>query len=163
MQLKKQLPFIVTALSILIAFGFSYYFISQKKAPYPASEFKAIIYKWGIGNNLVNVYNSATKKYQYLNDKDELVTTKVSLRADDMIYLHSTANELGFWKLPTTIGQPQENALHFEITFVYSNKVKQLFLYQNENNDIKQMEQALQIRNLVAETINKAEERYGKN
>src|SRR5580700_5478429 len=56
-----------------------YYLQIFRPSPYDFSEFKSIVFKYGEGDSLVNQYNSATGKYQYLNRNNQLVKTHLYL------------------------------------------------------------------------------------
>jgi len=141
--------------------------INLKQGPYPASSFISLSYKWGVGDTLVNSYNSATGEYQYLNNKDELVKTKVKLNAKHVIFLHSKANELDLWKLPEVIANPNANlksdkVLRYEMTFNYERKTKKIIYMTDYNENATVAAEAEQLQKVIAQTINEAEDRYAK-
>ncbi|WP_449439386.1 hypothetical protein [Pedobacter steynii] len=117
----------------------------------------------GVGKTLANTYNSATGDYEYLNDKDSLVKTNVKLRKNDMIYLHSKANELGLWNFPEVIANSNADLnspriLRYEIQFNYKTKSKKV-IYMTDYNEIPKLRDvAAQMQKLIAQSINDAEE-----
>lgn len=164
-QFKQRLLLISTILVIAIAAIGGYYLLSVKQGPYPASKFISITYKWGIGDTLVNSYNSATGEYQYLNNKDSLIKTNVKFHANNIIFLHSKANELDFWKLPELIANKNadlnnKDILHYEMVFSYEGKRKKIIYYTNYTDDMAIATAAQALQKLIEQTINEAEERY---
>ena len=166
-QFKQRLLLISTVVVLAIAVIGGYYLLSVKQGPYPASKFISITYKWGVGDTLVNSYNSATGEYQYLNNKDSLVKTNVKLHANNIIFLHSKANELDFWKLPELIANKNadlnnKGVLRYEMVFNYEGKSKKISYYTNYTDYMAIATAAQALRKLVEQTINEAEERYSK-
>lgn len=166
-ELKKKLSLIATFAVILIVGIGGYYLINLKQGPYPASSFVSLTYKWGVGDTLANSYNSATGEYQYLNNKDSLVTTKVKLNANHIIFIHSKANELDLWKLPDVIANPKANlksdkVLRYEMTFYYEGKTKKIIYLTDYDENVTIAAEAEQLQKVIAQTINEAEDRYSK-
>ena len=162
---KNRLLLISTIVVIFMTTIGGYYLINLKQGPYPASKFISLTYKWGLGDTLVNSYNSATGEYQYLNHKDSLVKTKVQLHANNIIFLHSRANELDFWKLPELIANKNadlnnKDILHYEMVFNYQGKSKKISFYTNYTDDMAIATAAQALQKLVEQTIDEAEERY---
>jgi hypothetical protein len=161
---------IFLALTIVVPFLIYcvvYYRPMFRNAPYKLKEFESIDFKWGMGNNLENSYNSATGDYQYVNAQDSVIKTNVKLRKDDILYLHSKANELGFFNFPELIANPGTNVdsskvLRYVMQFNYKKKSKQV-IYITDFNDIPKLKGlAEQMKTLLQQSINDAEERYGK-
>lgn len=157
----------MTVVLPFLAYCYFYYQPILKNAPFRSDEFVSFQFKWGIGNDLPNSYNSATGEYQYLNTKDSLVRTNVKLRQNDIIYLHNKANELGFWNFPEVIANAgtdlnKDKALRYVFVFNYKRKTKKV-IYLTDYNDIPKLSTvAGQMKTLVEQTINDAEERYHK-
>ncbi|RYZ94477.1 MAG: hypothetical protein EOP47_27765, partial [Sphingobacteriaceae bacterium] len=89
MSLKSKKIFL--ALSVIVPFLFYclyYYGMMVSNAPYKFNEFQYIVFEYGMGDSLVNKYNSKTHDYQYVNASDKLVKTKLKLNKDDLLYLH---------------------------------------------------------------------------
>ncbi|WEK20822.1 MAG: hypothetical protein P0Y49_06695 [Candidatus Pedobacter colombiensis] len=161
---------IFLALTIVVPFLIYcvvYYTPMFRNAPYKLKEFVSIDFKWGLGNNLENSYNSATGDYQYVNGQDSLIKTNVKLRKDDILYLHSKANELGFWNFPDVLANQGTNldsskVLRYVIQFNYQKKSKKV-IYLTDYNEIPKLKGlAEQMKTLLLQSINDAEERYGK-
>ncbi|SMD14086.1 hypothetical protein [Pedobacter nyackensis] len=161
---------IFLALTIVVPFMIYcvvYYTPMFRNAPYKLKEFESIDFKWGMGNNLENSYNSATGDYQYVNAQDSVIKTNVKLRKDDILYLHSKANELGFFNFPELIANPgttldSSKVLRYVMQFNYKKKSKQV-IYITDFNDIPKLKGlAEQMKTLLQQSINDAEERYGK-
>ncbi len=161
-QLKKNLSLIATAAVIVITAVVGYYMISLKKAPYDVSSFESFTYKWGVGGVLENSYASINGDYQYLNNRDSLIKTQVKLRVNDIIFIHNKINELGFWNLPNSIGKPGLNsgALVYELQFKYKEKSKKITIYSDFDENPQLLDSAMQIRNVLQQAIDQAEDRY---
>jgi hypothetical protein len=165
--LKKNISLIATVAVILIASVGGYYLINLKQGPYPASTFIGVTYKWGVGDTLVNTYNSATGDYQYLDNKDQLVKKNVKLHANNIIFLHSKANELDIWSLPEVIANKNENltnakVLRYEMIFNYEKKTKKIVLMTDYDEDIAVANRAEQLQKIIKQTIDEVEDRYSK-
>lgn len=144
-----------------------YYTPMLRNAPYKLKEFESIEFKWGMGNNLENSYNSATGDYQYVNAKDSVIRTNVKLRKDDILYLHSKANELGFWNFPDLMANPgtdlkTSDVPRYVMKFNYKKKSKTVIYLADFNGNPKLKGLAEQMKTLLTQSINEAEERYGK-
>lgn len=166
-EFKKRLLLISTVLVIAIAAFGGYYLLNLKQGPYSASKFVSINYKWGVGDTLVNSYDSATGQYQYLNNRDSLVKTNVKLHANNIIFLHSKANELDFWNLPEVMANAntdlkREEVLRYEMIFNYEGKSKKIIYYTNYTDNMVFATSAQNLQKIVEQTINEAEERYHK-
>lgn len=161
---------IFLALSIIVPFLIYcvvYYTPMIKNAPFKSTEFVSLQYKWGVGDKLDNTYDSGTGDYQYLDPRDSLIKTNVKLKQNDIIYLHNKANELGLWNFPEVIANrgtdlKSPKILRYEIQFNYQRKSKKVIIMSDYNEIQKLANVSVQMRTLIAETINAAEERYGK-
>jgi hypothetical protein len=133
-----------------------YYSIMVKNAPYRFSDFESISFKYGLGDSLVNQYDSKTGYYQYVNSRDSLVKTKVKLRKDDFLYLHRKAAELGFWNFPEQIvgentdGQSAKLP-HYYLEFKYKDKTKFINFDTGYKKDPKLNDA---VKNLITEVTN---------
>lgn len=167
LQVKKHLLLISTLIVIGVAAIGGYYLINIKQGPYSAAQFVSLQYSWGIGDSLANHYNSATGDYQYLDAKDSLIRTNVKLHSNQIIYIHSKANELDFWNLPDVIANPgtdlkSDKILRYEMVFAYEGKTKKIIFFTNYNEDMAVADKAAQLQQILAQTINEAEDRYQK-
>ncbi|WP_316838173.1 hypothetical protein [Pedobacter nutrimenti] len=163
----KKIFLILTIVVPFLIYCIVYYAPIIKNAPFRSNEFVSLQFKWGVGKDLVNSYDSATGNYQYLNSRDSLVKTNVKLRTNDIIYLHNKANELGLWNFPDLIANrgsdlTSPKVLRYEFQFNYKRKSKKVILMSDFNEIPKLGDAATQMKNLVAQSINDAEERYGK-
>ena len=164
---KNKISFIVTLLVVVIASIGGYYILKLKQGPYSASKFVSISYRWGVGDTLLNSYNSATGEYQYLDQKDTLIKTTVKLHANNVIFLHAKANELDFWQLPEVMINDKtelksKEVLRYEIIFNYEGKSKKITFYTNYTDNMAFATTAQALQKIVAQTINEAEERYSQ-
>ncbi len=157
---------IFLALSIVIPFLIYcvyYYGMMVKNAPYKFSEFESMTFKYGLGDNMVNQYDSRTARYQYLNDKDSLVQKQVKLTKDDLLYLHRKAAEYGFWDFPSEMKGPAltpgQSSPHYYLEFKYQRKSKKVMFDLNYNGNPKLKDAVRQLIEIVSKTINTAEER----
>ncbi len=144
-----------------------YYGIMIKNAPYKFAEMQSIRLQYGLGDSLINQFNSKTGEYQYLNDRDSLVKTNVKLSKDDLLYLHRKAAELGFWNFPpdmrSSSEQPSTKLVpHYYLEFVYQRKVKKIDFDLNYAGDPKLLEAAKTLVETVNTAIHDAEERQRK-
>lgn len=164
-RIKKNISFIATVVVIIIISIAGYFVINKQKGPFSASELVSIEYKWGLGDSLVNVYNSATGNYQYLDNKDSLITKKLKLRANNIIFIHSKANELDLWTLPNVIANKNANlktdqTLRYEIIFNYETKVKKIVFLTNYDEDMGVLDRVSQLQKTIKSTIDEVEDRY---
>ncbi|MGV3509185.1 MAG: hypothetical protein ACO1N7_07845 [Sphingobacteriaceae bacterium] len=167
MTIKQKKIFL--ALSIIVPFllyCFYYYGMMVKNAPYKFSEFESLTFKYGIGDSLVNQYNSKTAIYQYVNDKDSLIRKKVKLTKDDLLILHRRAAQLGFWDFPSQIVNQEESgtkkAPHYYIEFKYQRKTKKVLFSLDYNGDPKLKDAVRRLIEETSNTINDAEDRLPK-
>lgn len=157
---------IFLALSIIVPFllyCFYYYGMMIKNAPYKFSEFKSLTFKYGVGDSLVNQYNSDTRVYQYETKHDSLVKKRVKLSKDDLLYLHRKAAQLGFWDFPSEIVNTAETknpkSPHYYIEFSYHRKSKKVLFDRDYNGDPKLKDAVRRLIEEIRSTINDAEDR----
>ncbi|TKC01499.1 hypothetical protein [Pedobacter cryotolerans] len=164
-RIKKNISFIATVVVIIIISIAGYFVINKQKGPFSASELVSIEYKWGLGDSLVNAYNSASGNYQYLDNRDSLITKKLKLRANNIIFIHSKANELDLWTLPNVIANKNANlktdqTLRYEIIFNYETKVKKIVFLTNYDEDMWVLDRVSQLQKTIKSTIDEVEDRY---
>jgi hypothetical protein len=137
-RFKKIFLLLSVVLPFLAYCGY-YYGMMIKNAPYKFSEFELIEYQYGPGDSLINQYNSKTGAYQYVNNKDSLIKTKVFLSKDDLLYLHRKAADLGFWNFPERIenNKPSATALHYVVKYQYDRKDKVVYFDSSYSGDMK--------------------------
>ena len=161
----KKIFLALTIIVPFLAYCVFYYMPILRNAPFKSSEFESFQFKWGVGKVLENVYDSSTGDYQYVNNQDSIIKTKVKLRKDDMIYLHRKANELGLWNFPDVIANKGSDlksptVLRYEIQFNYKKKSKKV-IYQTDYNEITKLRDvAAQMTKLISQSISDAEQRY---
>ncbi|MFD2164075.1 hypothetical protein ACFSJU_16825 [Paradesertivirga mongoliensis] len=156
---------IFLALSVVVPFliyCFYYYGMMVKNAPYKFSEFESFTFKYGLGDSLVNQYDSKTAQYQYVTDKDSLVKKKVKLSKDQLLYLHRKAAQLGFWNFPSEIVNSEEtsrpNSPHYYIEFNYERKTKKVLFDLDFNGDPKLKDAVRHLIEELSSMINDAED-----
>jgi hypothetical protein len=163
----KKIFLLSTVVIPFIIYGTVYYAPIIRNAPFKAKEFVSVEYKWGLGDSLVNSYNSATGAYQYLNDQDSLVIKHVNLNARDKKFLDSNADEQGFWNLPTVVANNEtdiknKKLLRYFIKFNYQKKSKEVTYFANFNGTPRMKSAAAQMQKIIEQTIIEAEEREVK-
>ena len=163
----KKIFLLLTIVVPFLAYCVFYYMPIIRNAPFRSDEFVSFQFKWGAGDKLENSYDSATGDYHYLNAKDSLIKTNVKLRENDIIYLHNKANELGYWNFPDVIANAgtdldKSKVLRYVFEFNYKRKSKKVIFVTDYNDIPKLRDVANQMKTLVEQTINDAEERYGK-
>ena len=156
---------IFLAASIIVPFliyCFYYYGMMVKNAPYKFSELESIQFKYGLGDSLVNQYDSKTAMYQYVTDKDSLVKRKVKLSKNDLLYLHRKAAQLGYWNFPAEISNTETapNTPRYFIQFNYKRKSKTVHFALDYNGDPKLKDAVRRLIEELSKTINDAEDRY---
>ncbi len=164
-RIKKNISFIATVVVIIIISIAGYFVINKQKGPFSASELVSMEYKWGLGDSLVNAYNSASGNYQYLDNRDSLIRKKLKLRANNIIFIHSKANELDLWTLPNVIANKNANlktdqTLRYEIIFNYETKVKKIVFLTNYDEDMGVLDRVSQLQKTIKSTIDEVEDRY---
>lgn len=163
----KKIFLISTVVIPFLIYAIVYYAPIIRNAPFKAKEFVSLEYKWGAGDSLVNSYNSATGEYKYLNDKDSLVSTKIMLSARDKKFLDSTADEQGFWNLPTVVANSENDlknakVLRYFIKFNYQKKSKEVTYLSNFEGNPRMQGAASQMQKVIEQTLIDAEERAKK-
>jgi hypothetical protein len=134
-----------------------------KNAPYKFAEFESLTFKYGTGDSLVNQYHSKTAHYQYLNNKDSLVTRRVKLRKDDLLYIHRKAAQLGFWNFPSQIiNTGESNSLKYVIELKYQRKTKAVLFSVDYNGDPKLKDAVRRLISEVNTVIADAEDKQAR-
>ena len=161
---SKKIFLAICIITPFVLYCVYYYSIMVKNAPYKFSEFESITFKYGLGDSLVNEYDSKTGIYQYLTERDSLIKTTFKLKKDDLLYLHRKASELGFWNFPEDLQPSKEekhslNSPHYYIQYKYKRKEKHVLFDAEYNKDPKLAEAAKQLAKEISNVINDAEER----
>ena len=111
-----------------------YYSAMVKNAPYRFSDFENLEITYGYPDSMLNYYNSASHEYNYLTVSGDLVKDSLTLKKDDLLYLHHKAQQLGFWNLPedmtVDLTQREEGKRlpRYKLTFSYKEKSKTVVL-----------------------------------
>lgn len=160
----KKIFLAICIITPFILYTVYYYSIMVKNAPYRFSDFESITLNYGLGDSLVNRFNSKTGEYQFLNTRDSLIKTNVKLKKDDLLYLHRKAAELGFWNFPEEITAGDDahrsvNAPHYYLEFKYKEKTKHILFDAEYSDDPKLRDAAKQLITEVSNMISEARER----
>lgn len=156
---------IFLALSIFVPFMIYcvyYYGTMIKNAPYKFSEFQSFNLKYGIGDSLVNSYDSKTGIYQYVNTRDSLVRKNVKLNKDDLLFLHRKAVELGLWDFPTSMRSSEGEAksqVHYHLEYIYQRKTKVMDFDAGYTGSEKLKDAVRALVETINNTVNRAEAR----
>ncbi|WP_316829737.1 hypothetical protein [Pedobacter aquatilis] len=149
----------------MVIYCYIYYKPIIQNAPFRKNDFVSMDYKWGVKDTLENEYNSADSSYRYVNSRDSVIRKKVGLKSDDILYIHSKANELGLWNFPDTIGKKSAKSMtvpRYDMFFKYKEKNKHVVIYGDFDGNPKLLDAAMQMRKIIEETINQAEKRSCK-
>ncbi|RZL45500.1 MAG: hypothetical protein EOP00_17300 [Pedobacter sp.] len=144
-----------------------YYAPIIRNAPFKAKEFVSLEYKWGVGKNLENSYNSATGEYRYYNNNDSLIVTNVKLTERDKKFLDSNADEQGFWNLPDVVANGEADlqnskALRYFMKFNYQQKSKEVTYLADFDGNPKMRSAAAQMQKVIEQTLVDSEEKQKK-
>lgn len=160
----KKIFLAVCIITPFILYCVYYYSFMVKNAPYRFSDFESITFKYGLGDSLVNSYDSKTGLYQYINSNDSLIKTTVKLRKDDLLYLHRKAAELGFWNFPDEL-QGENNLIrstnspHYYLEYRYKDKAKHVLYDAAYNEEPKLRDAAKSLITEVSNMINDTRDR----
>lgn len=161
----KKIFLAITIIVPMIIYCYIYYKPIIQNAPFRKADFVSMQFSYGLKDTLENKYDSKTGVYQYVNNRDSVITKKVFLKSDDILYMHRKANEIGLWNFPDTIGQKSAKSKavpRYDITFNYKEKSKHVVIYGDFDGNPKLLDAAVQMRKVIQETLNQAEIRSGK-
>ena len=155
----------LTIIVPFLAYCVFYYMPILRNAPFKSNEFESFQFRWGVGSILENTYDSSTGDYQYVDSRDSVIRTNVKLRSNDMIYLHSKANELGLWNFPDVVADhgsdlTSPKVLRYEIVFNYKRKSKKVIYLTDYSEIPKLRDVSAQMAKLIRQSISDAEDRY---
>jgi hypothetical protein len=146
-----------------------YYGIMIKNAPYKFAEFDHISIQYGTGDSLLNKYNSKTADYQFLNKHDSLITKKLHLKHNELLYLHRKAAELGFWDFPRnetynndTTKTGNSKTVRYIIEFGYKRKTKRVIFDSNFDGATKLRDANVNLIKEMLVVINTADDNLSK-
>ena len=160
----KKIFLSICIITPFILYSIYYYSIMIRNAPYKFSEFESITFNYGLGDSLVNQYNSKTGDYQFLNSSDSLIKTNVKLSKDELLYLHRKAAEQGFWNFPNVFTERdnktrRKNIPHYFIEYKYKNKSKSILFDADYKENKKLGDAARQLIKEISTVINDAQDR----
>ncbi len=164
----KKIFLASTIIIPFLIYAIVYYAPIIRNAPFKAKEFVSLEYKWGIGSNLENSYNSATGEYKYYNRNDSLIVTKLMLNERDKKFLDSNADEQGFWNLPDIVANTesdiqQSKALRYFMKFNYETKSKEVTYLSDFNGNPRMRGAAAQMQKIIEQKLVDLEERSKEN
>src|SRR5690606_20815996 len=125
-----------------------YYSAMIKNAPFRFTDFESISMTYGFPDSMLNHYDSKTHEYQYLTKDGQLINDSLTLRKDDLLYLHRKAQEVGFWNGDENMTKPEnqkkegEKIPRYKLTFNYKEKSKTVILDTNFPGPVKMVEAA---------------------
>ncbi len=128
----KRIFLMATVIVPFVGYCVYYYAHMFKNAPYRFTEFESFTFQYGLGDSLVNKYNSKTGEYQFVDARDSLIKLNLHLPKEELLYLHRKAAELGFWDFPsvelgdTSAKRDGKKAPRYLIEFKYKRKSKKV-------------------------------------
>lgn len=139
---NKKLFLILSVVIPFVIYSIVYYMPMVRNAPFQEKEFVSLEYKWGLGNQFENSYNSATGIFSYKNRLDSSVIRNIKLSVADIKYLDSIADVQGFWNLPSVVANGEADLtnpklLRYNIKFNYKRKSKEVTYFPNFNGNEK--------------------------
>lgn len=163
---KKLFIFFTIVVPFLI-YAIVYYKPIISNAPFKAKEFVSLEYKWGVGKNLENSYNSTTGEYKYLNDKDSLVIKHIELTQRDKKFLDSNADVQGFWNLPDIVANSEADLnnpkmLRYFMKFNYEKKSKEVTYFPNFDGNPKMKSATAQMQKIIEQYLADSEQKLNK-
>lgn len=129
-DLSKRIFLGICLLVPFILYSVYYYAGMINNAPFRFSDFESIDIRWGYPDEMLNHYNSKTHEYHYLNKQDSLIKDTLKLRDNDLHYLHSKAQILGFFNVDNdmTSTDNEGKSPRFVLTYTYKEKSKTVTL-----------------------------------
>jgi len=164
---SKKIFFALTIIVPILAYCFYYYGMMVKNAPYRFADFQYLRFEYGLGDSMVNKYNSKTGMYQYTTKSGKLKQMNMQLSKDNLLYLHRKAADLGFWNFPEvergdTTGDKKIKTLHYLIEFVYKDKTKKVFFDQDFDGDIALKDANMRLIKEIQSVLDEQEEHLAK-
>ncbi|TSD67953.1 hypothetical protein FFF34_004305 [Inquilinus sp. KBS0705] len=137
-----------------------------KNAPYKFNELESIRFEYGLGDSLLNKFDSKTGNYQFVNRRDSLVKMNLRLTKDDMLYLHRKAADLGFWDFPknelSDDTAAKQRTPRYLIEFNYKRKSKRVMFDANFNGNEKLVDANQRLIKEIERVLDDAEARTKK-
>lgn len=166
---KAKKIFVILTVGVPFLLYCVYYYSHMiKNAPYKFSEFKSFTIKYGTPDSMVNIYNSATGVYQYLNRNDSLVKINMPLSNTNLLYLHRKAADLGFWDFPSVELNTDSakfkghKSIRYYIEFSYERKSKKVLFDESFNGDSRLKDANEQLIKEITNVLNDVEEKTRK-
>lgn len=159
---KKIFLFLCIVVPFLL-YSVYYYAHMIKNAPYKFSEFDHIRFEYGVGDTLLNKYDSRTGDYQYVTQNDSLVKKHLHLSQNQFLFLHRKAAEQGFWDFPADEQNRAADTIKGErppryfIEFGYKRKTKTVMFDEAFNGDPKLKDANEQLIKYIQQVLNEAE------
>lgn len=137
---SKKIFIILSVIVPILLYCVYYYGMMIKNAPYRFRDFEYIRFEYGLGDSLINKYNSKTGDYQYETNSGQLKHMKLKLSKDELLYLHQKAADLGFWNFPAVeegdnFKGERTKTPHYLIEFAYKEKTKKVLFDAAYNDD----------------------------
>ncbi|MNJ93097.1 hypothetical protein D3C87_107760 [compost metagenome] len=138
----KKIFLALTVIVPFLIYSIVYYAPIIRNAPFQEKDFVSLEYKWGMGDQLENSYDSATGEFKYLNKNDSLVNRNIKLTTSDIKYLDSVADVQGFWNLPSVVANGEDDLkdpkkLRYLIKFNYKKKSKEVTYFPSFSGNQK--------------------------
>jgi hypothetical protein len=164
---SKKVFFALTIIVPILLYCAYYYGMMIKNAPYRFSDFQYLRFEYGMGDSLVNKYNSKTGDYQYRTKSGRVQKLNMMLSKDELLYLHRKAADLGFWNFPSVEEGDSQNGKkqvtpHFLIEFVYAKKTKKVLFDEAYNGDPKLKDANIQLIKEIQKVLDDHEKKSGK-
>lgn len=141
---KAKKVFVILTIAVPFLLYCVYYYSHMiKNAPYKFSEFQSFTIKYGTPDSMLNIYDSKTGAYQYLNRHDSLVKLNMPLGTNNLLYLHRKAADIGFWDFPAqelntdSAKFKGHKTVRYFIQFNYQRKSKTVLFDESFNGDTK--------------------------
>lgn len=134
-DLTKRIFLGICIILPLIVYSVYYYSGMISNAAFRYSDLESIEITWGYPGEMLNHYNTTTREYQYLNKEDSLIRDTVKLRDNDLHYLHSKAQHIGFFNVDSDMTSAtsddkmrDEGIPRYILTYTYKEKTKSVTL-----------------------------------
>ena len=166
---SKRIFLIVTILGSFAVYCLIYYAQVLRDAPYNFKEFKSFVFKYGTRDSMLNYYNSVTGEYNYVNDRDSLVKTHLTLTQGELDTLHKAARILGFWDFPNnetmadSTNPAYKSVPRYIIQYNYARKNKHVVYDANFNGPDKLVEANKVLIKDIQSVLTKAEQRQNQH
>jgi hypothetical protein len=160
----KKIFIVLTIVIPFLIYSVVYYQEKFRYANFKAKDFVSFEYKWGVGKNLENSYNSATGIYIYHDAKDSVVKKNLKLSQADFKYLDSIGDVQGFWNLPPVLANSEEDLmnpkiLRYDMKFNYKHGEQAVIYLFNYNITERKRSAAAQMQKEIEQLLIEAEKR----